>query len=191
MENHQKHEKIRATIQPIVPEDNSLAVKDEEIFQQLKLKYGKENFNVKTSEPLWFQQVEDEVVSMEKIEREQLRGNEGKYEEMDITVDEVEAAIKSPDVKSAPSPSEKIFGIMLTKGGDIMVDIPKPGKNDYNTSKYYRQITLKSIIGKLMERIVKRHLVWKLEVENSKNTQNAYHNNWSCTRTLMRAVQYY
>jgi len=52
--------------------------------------------------------------------------------------------------------------------------LPKPGKDYYNTSKFKRPITLESIIGKLMERIVKQCLVWKLEVENGMaDTQNA------------------
>ena len=46
--------------------DNSIAVSDEEITQALKLKYGKENLKVKTREPPWFQQVEEEVLHMEK-----------------------------------------------------------------------------------------------------------------------------
>jgi len=67
---------------------------------------------------------------------------------------------------------------------------PKPSKEDYNTTKSYRPITLESKIGNLMEIIVKRRLVWKLEVEDGMaDTQNAYCNNRSCTQSLMRAIQ--
>jgi len=36
-----------------------------------------------------------------------LKENNGTYEEMDITIEEVHAAISLMDVKSAPSPTEK------------------------------------------------------------------------------------
>lgn len=47
---------------------------------------------------------------------------------------------------------------------DPKVMLPKPGKSDYNTVRSYRQITLESVIGKVMERVICSRLVWKLEV---------------------------
>jgi len=150
------------------------------------------------------------------IEREKVKENNATYEEIYIIIEEVQAAISLMDVKSAPSPTEKKFGIMIFKGGDTMAEclhylfckcwnkgcvpkgfklgpkimLPKPSKEDYNTTKSYRPITLESIIGKLMEIIVKRRLVWKLEVEDGlADTQNAYRNNRTCTQSLMRAIQ--
>jgi len=73
---------------------------------------------------------------------------------------------------------------------DPKIMLPKPGKEDYSTTKSYRPITLESIIGNLMERIVKLRLVWKLGVKDGlADIQNAYRNNRSCTQSLMRAIQ--
>ena len=48
---------------------------------------------------------------------------------------------------------------------DPKVMLPKPGKSDYNSVRSYRPITLESVIGKAMERVICNRLVWKLEVE--------------------------
>ena len=37
---------------------------------------------------------------------------------------------------------------------DPKVMLPKPGKENYNTVRSYRPITLESVIGKVMERVV-------------------------------------
>jgi len=59
---------------------------------------------------------------MEKIEREKLKENNATYEKMDITLEEVQAAISLMDVKSALSPTKNILGIMISKGGDTMAE---------------------------------------------------------------------
>ena len=43
--------------------------------------------------------------------------------------------------------------------------MPKPGKSDYNTVMDYRPITLESVLGKVVERVIFKRLTWKLEVE--------------------------
>ena len=64
--------------------------------------------------------------------------------------------------------------------------MPKPGKSDYNTVRAYRPITLESVIGKVMERVICRRLTWKLEVEGGlASTQNAYRKQKSCHQTLV------
>ena len=58
---------------------------------------------------------------------------------------------------------------------DAKVMLPKLGKTNYNTVRSYRPITLESVVGKAMERVITRRLVWKLEVEGGvAETQNAY-----------------
>ena len=53
--------------------------------------------------------------------------------------------------------------------------LSKPGKSDYNTMRSYRPITLESVIGKVLERIICNRLVWKLEVDGGiASTQAAY-----------------
>ena len=41
--------------------------------------------------------------------------------------------------------------------------LPKPGKSDYNTARSDRPITLESVIGKVMEKVISSRLMWKLE----------------------------
>ena len=72
---------------------------------------------------------------------------------------------------------------------DAKVMLPKPGKTDYNTVRSYRPITLESVIGKVMERVITHRLVWKLEVENGVAvTQNAYRRQKSCVQSVLRVT---
>ena len=58
---------------------------------------------------------------------------------------------------------------------DPKITLPKPGKSEYNSVRSYHPITLESTIGKVMERVVCKRLVWKLEVEGGvASTQYAY-----------------
>ena len=62
-----------------------------------------------------------------------------------------------------------------------------PGKSYYNTVRAYRPITLESVIGKVMERVICRRLTWILEVEGGiASTQNAYRKQKSCVQSLVR-----
>ena len=70
---------------------------------------------------------------------------------------------------------------------DPKIMMPKPGKSDYNTVRSNRPITLESVIGKEMERVICRRLTWKLEVEGGiASTQNAYRRQKSCVQSLVR-----
>ena len=65
--------------------------------------------------------------------------------------------------------------------------LPKPGKANCNTVRSHRLITLDSVIGKVMERVVCNRLVWTLEVDGGIATaQTAYRKQKSCTRTMVR-----
>ena len=65
--------------------------------------------------------------------------------------------------------------------------LPKPNKTDYNVTKSYRPITLESVIGKIMERVICNRLIWKLEVDEGKaDTQLAYRKQKSCVHTMLR-----
>ena len=65
--------------------------------------------------------------------------------------------------------------------------LPKPGEANHNIVRSYRPITLESVIGKVMERVVCNRLVWKLEVDGGiAKPQNAYRNQTSCTQTMVR-----
>ena len=65
--------------------------------------------------------------------------------------------------------------------------LPKPSKTDYNVTKSYRPITLESVIGKIMERVICNRLIWKLEVIGGiAVTQFAYRKQKSCVHTMLR-----
>ena len=114
---------------------------------------------------------------------------------------------------SAPSPEEKIFSVCIRKGSEAIVMaihylinkslslgvlpqafkldpkimLPKPGKSNYNTVRSYRPITLESVIGKVMERVINKRLRWKLEVEEGvAKTQFAFRKQKSCVQTVLR-----
>ena len=59
--NRVRTDMTKGVVQPIVREDMTLAVTDEEIFQEMKLRYGKETLDVKTYNEDWFCSVENEV----------------------------------------------------------------------------------------------------------------------------------
>ena len=67
-------------------------------------------------------------------------------------------------------PTTKLFQLCWENGvnpqlwnRDNKIYIPKPGKDNYNIPKFYRPISLTSVVGKMMERIVNQRLVWWLE----------------------------
>ena len=67
------------------------------------------------------------------------------------------------------------------------VMLPKPSKTDYNVTKSYRPITLESVIGKKMKRVICNRLIWKLDVdEGLADTQFAYRKQKSCVHTMLR-----
>lgn len=140
---------------------------------------------------------------------------EKNFENSDITEEEVRSAIALARLNSAPSPEEKVFTIMIKRGGDALVKaityivqkcwtegvlpdsfkldpkimLPKPGKDDYNSMCSYRPITLESVIGKIFERVIKGRLVWKLEVTGTlATTQYAYRRQKSCVQSMVRLV---
>ena len=156
--------------------------------------------------------IRTEIKQRERIPKTDFLNNCG-HENSDLRIEEVEAAISQLSNNSAPSPEEKIFNIMLKKGGETLADglyyifqkfwssgvlpnafkldpkvmLPKPGKTDYNSVRSYRPITLESVIGKVMERIICNRLIWKLEVDDGvANTQNAYRKQKSCVQTMIR-----
>ena len=70
---------------------------------------------------------------------------------------------------------------------DAKVMLPKQGKTDYSSVRAYRPVTLESVIGKVLEQIVTRRLVWKLEVEQGiAPTRYAYRKQKSCVQSVLR-----
>ena len=59
--------------------------------------------------------------------------------------------------------------------------LPKHSRASYNVCKSYRPITLESIIGKVMQRMLKVRLEWQLEsMEKLSPTQEAYRKDRTC-----------
>ena len=153
----------------------------------------------------WYESVENDVLLKSKEYEEEISKPDFKemcgHENSDLYVEEIEGALSNLNNNSAPSPDERIFNILLKKGTESMaralhfifqkswssgelpvafkidpkVMMPKPGKSHYNVARAYRPITLESVIGKVMERVICKRLTWKLEVEGGlAATQHAY-----------------
>ena len=70
--------------------------------------------------------------------------------------------------------------------------LPKPGKSEYKSVRSYRPITLEITIGKVMERVVCKQLVWKLEVEGGvASAHYAYRKQKSCVQIMLRKWLFY
>ena len=65
--NSERKSKSKGVVQPIVPGDHTLAVTDEEIFQEMKKRYGKETLGVKEGNPGWFETVEQNLGSKQSM----------------------------------------------------------------------------------------------------------------------------
>ena len=107
-------------------EDGSVAITDEEIFQEMKLRYGKESLDVKTYDEEWYYEVEEEEVKTrveteEAFIKEKDLGNECGYENSDIYIEEVQAAVDQSSSNSALSPEEQVFNICLKKGRQAVI----------------------------------------------------------------------
>ena len=161
----------------------------------MELRYGKETLDVKTYNEDWFCSVENEVRVKWQDENALIKERDFLqkcgHENSDIRIEEVEAAILQSSSNSAPSPEEQIFTVCLKRGGEAIfkglhyiiqkswaqgvlpeafkvdpkVMLPKPGKTNYNTARSYRPITLESVIGKVMERVICNRLIWKWSKE--------------------------
>ena len=215
--NNARKDSCKTVVQPIRREDNSLAVTDEEIFVEMKKRYGRESLDVKDYDEEWYYSIEQEMKERMQLKQEAMQSEDFLescgHENSDLRVEEVESAISILSNNSAPSPDEQIFNILLKKGGEAIVRglhyifqkswvmgmlpeafkqdpkvmLPKPGKLDYNTVRSYRPITLESVIGKVLERIICNRLVWKLEVDGGiASTQAAYRKQRSCVQTMVR-----
>ena len=217
--NNGRKARCKTVVQPIKRDDGTLAVSDEEIFEEIKERYGKESLDVKEDEPDWYECVEQEGKNRNEIEihniKESTYSENCSYENSNILVEEVEAAVDALAGYSAPNPEEQVFNIMLKKGKesvakglhyifqkcwttgvlpevfkqDAKVMLPKPGKTNYNTVRSYRPITLESVVGKVMERVITRRLVWKLEVDGGvAETQKAFRRQKSCVQSVLRVT---
>ena len=215
--NKGRKDATRSVVQPIKRQDGSYAVEDLEIVAEMKKHYGKESLDVKDKKPEWYNMVERQV--KENIDQIKIDLNNNKnsddFENSDLTIDEVEMAVESTSNTSAPSPEEKIFTILIKNGGERLLQclhflfqkcwaagklcsafkldpkvlLPKPDKENYNTVKSYRPITLESTIGKIFQRTIAYRLRWKLEVSNGiAKTQDAYKKQHSCVQSVVRVI---
>ena len=118
---------------------------------------------------------------------------------------------------TAYNPEEDIHPLMLKNGGENLQDlilsianaalktnkfpsqckfdhkipIPKLFKDNYHTYKAYRPITLESIVGKTITRMIRNRVEWFLESRNCySSTQEAYRKDHNCNDLVLRAVQH-
>ena len=108
--NKERKSTSKSVVQPICREDGSLAVSDEEIFKELKKRYGKESLDVKDYDIDWYESVENDVLLKSKEYEEEISKPDFKdmcgHENSDLYVEEIEAAISNLNNNSAPSPEE-------------------------------------------------------------------------------------
>ena len=92
--NRVRNDNTKGVVQPIVRDDGSVATTDEEIFQEMKLRYGKETLDVKTDDEEWYNEVEEEVKARVETEETLIRDKEFLkdcgHENSDILICEVE-----------------------------------------------------------------------------------------------------
>jgi endonuclease/exonuclease/phosphatase (EEP) superfamily protein YafD len=104
----------------------------------------------------------------------------------DVLEDEIQTALRSTSVSSAPGPSgigylllrwafeanPALFTHLFTHalrlgthpwGDALVVIIPKPGKSDYTLAKAYRPISLLECCGKLLEKVVAARFSWEVD----------------------------
>ena len=93
----------KGVVQPIVRDDGTVAVTDEEIFEEMKLRYGTETY-VKAYDEEWHYEVEEEVKARVKTEENLIKGKdfskECGHENSDIRIEEVEAAVDPSSINS-------------------------------------------------------------------------------------------
>jgi len=150
-----------------------------------------------------------------KVSRERTKEVREKIEEIKRrTPDELDEALTKLKKKKAPGPdgitnemlihlgkdAKKVllkiynqswkYGIVPSKWKEaIIVPIHKKGK-DKRSPKSYRPISLLSCVGKLMERIINKRLVWHLESNSILNpTQTGYRQNRSTEDQLAYLAQ--
>ena len=118
--NNERKTRCKTAVQPIKRDDGTLAVSDEEIFEEMKERYGKESLDIKEDEPDCYECVEQEARNRNEIEfhniKESTYSENCSHENSNILVEEVEAAVDALAGYSAPNPEEQIFNIMLKKG---------------------------------------------------------------------------
>ena len=73
--NRAKSNNSKGVIQPIEKDDGSLAGSDEEIFTEMKKRYGKESLDVKAHDEDWFNSVEQEIKDISTVEEAAIKDN--------------------------------------------------------------------------------------------------------------------
>ena len=102
-----------------------MAVSYDEIFTEMKKRYGKESLDVKAYYEDWFNSVKQEIKDISTVDEAAIQDN--RYlqdcgnEHSGITFQEVEAAILQNHSNSAPGPEEQILSVCIRKGGDAIV----------------------------------------------------------------------
>ena len=117
--NNERKTRCKTVVQPIMRDDGMLADSAEEIFEEMKKRYGKESLDVKENEPEWYECVEQEARDRNEIELHNIKENtyskNCSHENSNLLVEEVEAAVEALAGYSAPNPEEQIFNIMLKR----------------------------------------------------------------------------
>ena len=202
---------VKPTVQPIKSADGKVAFQDEEIAKEFCITYGKDSSII--DETCKKEEAEKMKISLNTDSNHPFANV---YLNKVITVHEVTDSIKHVKNDTSTSPEEdipalflknsgaefvtylvKLFNLCLNEGKlpdafllDHKIVIPKPFKENYNTCKSYRPITLESLVGKCFIRIIYNRLHWFFETNNLFSaTQDAYRHNHSCNDLVLRLTQ--
>jgi hypothetical protein len=175
--NRKSNNTILPIIQPdntVIFEENSKAIELEETFFKGK------HLNINQFDQKFYDEVVGEYITMTLSDDE----GEDDYYSKEISMDELEGAVSRLKIDSAPGP-DNIFSKLLyqcrynsfgfstinfyqklerriltqiMEKGKCKISKKNPGKPNYNNPSSYRPLSLTSIIGKLMERIITSRL---------------------------------
>ena len=194
-------------VQPII-NNNIVSFTNNDIAQQFLNTYGSGIMHLDTESLNRTNQLALQYIS-EPVKEEIIN--------VDFSLNELESALANTPSDCAINPDENIHPQMLKNGGinlklallklansslrerrypsdcklDHKILLQKILKSNYNSCKSYRPITLESIIGKIIQRMIQNRIDWHLEVNNSLSpTQTAYRKDKNCNDIVLRLVQY-
>ncbi len=204
--------KQKNIVLPFVKPDQSVVFEESQKAKELEETFFKgKHLKTKDFDDQFYQEIMREYSEITLAN--ETPGNEI-YNE-DISLDELEGAIFKLKKDTAPGP-DSIFSTLIINAGHSLIEtllniinkswkegnvpskwkqanvkfLKKPGKTNYNTTGSYRPISLTSVLGKIMEKIVTSRLEAFVESENILDEeQEGFRHFRSTTNALINLTQ--
>ena len=195
-------------IQPLRKSDGSYCFDDEVISERMqKAHVLRDSTGTGDFDEDWYKLIMSRIAHI----REHPTSDSDLWYNRDLTPQEVTRALRAIKPSSAPGP-DLITPPMIINAGYVLnqplttlfnavwtsrtvptvwknenkIYIPKPGKDDLHVEKAYRGISLTSIVGKTMERVVKSRLyIWLEQIGALDAYQSAYRENENITQLML------